>query len=277
MNTKPVRVQLDDSPVFEAMADLDDRWNGSLRPRFTLDQVREVARYTQVMNREHGVDWETVHVVEQSTANRFAGEGEPSVETSALVLWVSWEFKLNSEGPSKWVTVVDPDQDGLYAIGGGSWAWSEVPEPEMVPVEELEELAGRHVPSESEFFVWHGEKPNHTSGWYYSLNLLQYEDEAAELIRDLPVTLILSGRDMEHGLIPVSTKSHDADDWYLAEAFCRLGSLPPATELSLSHVEGLSLSEERQQYLLKAMLRSMEMHQKHVDKRVEGLKALQTL
>jgi hypothetical protein len=147
-----------------------------------------------------------------------------------------------------------------------------------VAVEALEKLAGRHVPAESEYFVWFGPKPGHIDDWYYSLALTHDEDVAAELIRDLPVALILSGRDMEHGLVPLyeAGAPSGSQEWKLAEAFCRLGVLPPATELNLSRVEGLDMSEETQQYVVAAMLRAWELHREFIDKQVEDLKALQS-
>jgi hypothetical protein len=270
MAIQPVRVRIDDSPVFEAMADLGDRWNDFLRPRFTLDQVRKVAEHTQAMNREHGVDWETVHVVEQDSANRTAKEGEPAVQTSALVLWVSWQFTLGSDGPSKWVTVVDPDQDGLYDIGGGSWAWSHVPEPERVPVEMLQGLAGRHVHFVGEFedpwdiythVVTLNDWRQHYTNFsrdkrpvensYFSISdTLDIEwDEAAELIADLPVCFVMAG-DMELGLCP--TSRDEGWQWSLIEAFTRLGALPPTNELYLPDRMDIPRSPELIRYLLDA-------------------------
>lgn len=294
MSMQSVRVQLDDSPLFEATADLGDKWNGSLRPRFTLDQVREVAKYTQAMNREHGVDWETVHVVEQRTANRFAEEGAPSVETSALVLWVSWEFKLNSEGPSKWVTVVDPDQDGLYDIGGGSWAWSHVPEPERTPVSELKPLAGRHVhfvgefddpwdiatgeveltnPAEAYMVIGNdGDGPMDNSYFSFTWEELELED-MAQIIADLPVCLVMTHADMETGLCP--TEKGDGWQWSLVEAFTRLGMVPPVEDYCLSNVLDIPRSPELVAYLVDAyrtgVEHSVESFRYMAEKKVEYL------
>ncbi|MEU0214988.1 hypothetical protein ABZ281_07605 [Streptomyces sp. NPDC006265] len=270
MAMQPVRVQLDDSPIFEATADLGDRWNNFLRPRFNLDQIRTVAEYTQAMNREHGVDWETVHVVDQATANRFAKEGEPAVQRSALVLLVSWQFTLGSDGPSKWVTVVDPDPDGLYDIGGGSWAWSYIPEPDRIPVEELKGLAGRHVHFVGEFDDpwdvythevalndWRQHYTNFSrdkqpvENSYFSISdALDIEwDEAAELIADLPVCFVMTG-DMELGLCPTS---RDAGwQWSLIEAFTRLGVLPPTNDLYLPDRMDIPRSPELIRYLMAA-------------------------
>jgi hypothetical protein len=266
MSMKPVRVQLDDSPLFEAVADLGDRWNGFLRPRFTLDQVRRVAEYTQNMSRQHGVDWESVHVVEHDFAS-----GESGVVRSALVLLVSWQFTLGSDGPSKWTTVIDPDQDGRYDIGGGSWAWAEVPEPGRIPVEELQGFAGRQVHFVGEFEdPWavythtvdlHDWREHYTrfgktdkvpvENSYFSVSdMLDIEwNEMAERVDDLPVCVVMSG-DMEMGLCPTSLE--EGWQWSLVEAFTRLGVLPPTNDLYLSERMDLPRSPELVRYLLEA-------------------------
>ncbi|MEW1675506.1 hypothetical protein AB0O47_20000 [Streptomyces noursei] len=273
MSMQPVRVRLDDSPVFEAVADLGNTWDRFLRPRFTLDQLREVAEYTQAMHREHGVDWETVHIVEQSSANRFAEDGRPAAEKSALVLWVSWEFTLGSEGPSKYVTVVDPDEDGLYDVGGGAWAWTHVPEPERIRVGELKSMAGARVRFVGEYddpceiakgkltlpdwqeayVVYGGGLPAENAYFCFFDEVMERFDrpqEAAQLLVDLPVCLVQTRADLEYGICPTSLDR--GWQWSVAEAFTRLGILPPVDEMSLPDKSDVRRSPELVRYLVEA-------------------------
>lgn len=275
MAMSPVRVRLDDSPRFEAVADLDDRWNGHLKPRFTLDQVRKLAEYTQSKSRRLGVDWETVHVVEHDIADPYGDDGLTGVRKSVLVLWVSWQFTLGSNDPSKWTTVVDPDEDGLYGIGGGGWAWSEAVEPSRVPIEELDVRAGRMVRFVGEFSnpydvasgkevlpdwrsecIAFGRGKAPAENYYFSFSdesELEW-DEMAALIEDLPVCLVMQGCEREMGLSPTTSMDEwmSGWEWSIAEAFTRLGMLPPVTEISLPKKLDFPRSAELVLYLASA-------------------------
>ncbi|MFK0015698.1 hypothetical protein [Streptomyces sp. NPDC091027] len=267
MSMQSVRVRLDDSPLFEAVADLDDRWNGFLRPRFTLDQVREVATHTQQLARECGRSWDSVHVVDM-TFPALAGEDE-SRERVAIVMMVGWAWGP-TDRPSQYTTIVDPDEDGLYDLGGGSWAWSHVPEPGRVPVEELQGLAGRQVHFVGEFedpwdlFThkvvlndWRehytsfnsGKSPAENSYFGISEAFDVEWDEAAMRIDDLPVCFVMAG-DMELGLCPTSMEK--GWQWSLVEAFTRLGVLPPTSEMYLPDEMDIPRSAELTRYLLDA-------------------------
>ncbi|MFC8428578.1 hypothetical protein [Streptomyces sp. NPDC057253] len=272
MSMQSVRVRIEDSPLFEAMADLGDTWNGYLRPRFTLDQVRKVAEYTQSMARQHGTGWECVHVVDMD----FPRSGDENfTERRALVLWVSWEWD-SSDRPSQMTTVVDPDHDDLYDIGGGAWTWCHVPEPDRIPVETLQALAGRQVHFVGEFedpwdvytrkvflndwrehYTRFGRKdkaPVENSYFGMSEAFDIEWPEAAEIIDDLPVCFVMAG-DMELGLCP--TSKAEGWQWSLIEAFTRLGMLPPSNDLYLPDRMDLPRSPELVRYLLEAFRASV--------------------
>jgi hypothetical protein len=271
MATQPVRVQLDDSPIFEAMADLDDRWNSFLKPRFTLEQVRKVAEYTQHMTRQHGSGWDSVHVIDMDLP--VYSEDEDTSHTrkrAAIVMMVGWEWGAPGK-PSEWTAVVDPDKDGLYDIGGGGWAWSHVPEPDRIPVEELKPLAGRHVHFVGEFddpwdiatgvvtlpdwrerftnFSSKDKSPAENSYFSFGDGIEMEWDEMAEAISDLPVCLVMAD-EMEMGICP--TSKVEGWQWSLIEAFTRLGMLPPTNELYLPDRMDVPRSPELVQYLLDA-------------------------
>ncbi|MFF7750401.1 hypothetical protein ACFZCP_14250 [Streptomyces sp. NPDC007971] len=291
MSMQSVRVRIEDSPLFEAMADLGDTWNGYLRPRFTLDQVRKVAEYTQSMARQHGTGWECVHVVDMD----FPRSGDENfTERRALVLWVSWEWD-SSDRPSQMTTVVDPDHDDLYDIGGGAWTWSHVPEPERTPVTELKPLAGRHVhfvgefddpwdiatgevelrnPAEEYMVIGNdGNGPMDNSYFSFSWETEMELEEMAEAISDLPVCLVMTHADMETGLCP--TEKSAGWGWSLVEAFTRLGMVPPVEDYSLSEVLDIPRSPELVAYLVDAyrvgVERSVTDFRYLADKKVEWL------
>ncbi|WP_406515559.1 hypothetical protein OH809_24825 [Streptomyces sp. NBC_00873] len=109
------------------------------------------------------------------------------------------------------------------------------------PIAALEHNAGRHVAYSGEHTTAYGQHPAPAGAFfYYSLALHLDPDQAAATIADLPVALILT-RDMEHCLLPLTT---DTNCWHIAEAFCRLGILPPATELHPNPVIALLVDAE---------------------------------
>ncbi|MGW1157816.1 hypothetical protein ACWD48_06220 [Streptomyces sp. NPDC002519] len=122
------------------------------------------------------------------------------------------------------------------------------------PITALEHNAGRYVAYSGQHATAYGA---HTAPagefFYYSLTLHLDPDQAAAAIADLPVALILTG-DMEHGLMPTST---DTTCWHIAEAFCRLRILPPATELHPNPVTApADFTADRKRYLLDALIHS---------------------
>ncbi|WP_331733956.1 hypothetical protein OHU34_46200 (plasmid) [Streptomyces sp. NBC_00080] len=112
------RVWIDTSfGPFPAKVDPADRWNNSLRPRFTLDTVREVAARTQEMAEVCGYESvDTAHVIDGDTLR-----GGPR----AVVLFVTWRHY--DANPEEVTHVITPDEEGLYTIGAGCWAWGFVP------------------------------------------------------------------------------------------------------------------------------------------------------
>ncbi|MEU4095541.1 hypothetical protein [Streptomyces sp. NPDC026673] len=119
------------------------------------------------------------------------------------------------------------------------------------PVITLEHNAGRHVAYSGDHTTVYGAHAAPTGEvFYYSLALHLDPDQAAATIADLPVALILTG-DMEHGLLPLTT---DTNCWHIAEAFCRLGILPPATELHPNPaIAPADFTIARKRYLLDAL------------------------
>ncbi|MET9119888.1 hypothetical protein [Streptomyces sp. NPDC004528] len=278
MALTPVRVQLEGSPAFEAMADRDHTWNGFLRPRFSLDQVRKLAEWTQArLIDDARFTNDGVYVIDAPRLILGNEDTPARTETASIVVMVGWDFHHTvNPRPSGWTDVVDPDTDGLYDIGGGSWAWSEAPEPETIPIEELTDDAGRNVLSNGEVITFGaaGKTVKGDQVDYYSLSLSMESDEAAELISDLPVALICT-MDMEMGLVSLDMAdrgTYQHSGWNIADAFCRLGILPPATEIYLSAPEdGLSLSPERQRYILDALARSHQLHAENMARRAKDL------
>ncbi|WP_324787145.1 hypothetical protein [Streptomyces sp. H51] len=120
------RVCIDDTlGPYEARLDPTNRWNGWLCPRFDLDTVRKIAARTQEMADEYGHDtYDTVHVID--------GDARRS-EHRAVVLVVRWQYLGGEPGEEveHAVSVISPDADGLYGIGGGEWTWhAAAPDPD---------------------------------------------------------------------------------------------------------------------------------------------------
>ncbi|MEU3342255.1 hypothetical protein [Streptomyces sp. NPDC006668] len=113
------RVCIDDSfGPFSAKLDPTDR-EGYLTPFFTLDTVRELAVCTQQLCAEYGRDSETIHVLSiLDVADSRAGhEDQPRV----VVVQIRWQYL--DEGAESAVSIIEPNQDGLYQIGSDDWAW----------------------------------------------------------------------------------------------------------------------------------------------------------
>lgn len=107
------RVCIDDMlGPYDALVDPDAQWNGRLSPHFTLDTVRELATRTQQMADEYGHDsTDTIHVID--------GGADIEGEARAVVLHIRWQY-LPESGAA---TVVEPNEQGLYGIGGWEWTW----------------------------------------------------------------------------------------------------------------------------------------------------------
>ncbi|WP_327349623.1 hypothetical protein OG772_20285 [Streptomyces sp. NBC_01321] len=109
------RVCIDDMlGPYDAKLNPDNRWNGWLSPFFTLDTARKIAARTQEMADEDGHDCvDTIHVIDGGIDR----EGEPR----AVVLHISWQYF--DEGSQTAASIIQPNDEGLYGIGGWSWTW----------------------------------------------------------------------------------------------------------------------------------------------------------
>ncbi|MEU7093000.1 hypothetical protein [Kitasatospora aureofaciens] len=87
---------------------------GYVKPRFTLDAVRQLAADTAALNEQYGAGtFDTVHVID-------GGLGD---EALAVVVVVGWQH-LDPHCPEQTATIVGRDSDGLYAVGTGlGWTW----------------------------------------------------------------------------------------------------------------------------------------------------------
>nr|WTB35237.1 hypothetical protein OG781_42410 [Streptomyces sp. NBC_00830] len=115
------------SPVIETRVCIDDmlgpydaklnptnRWLGWLSPYFTLDTVRKIAARRQELADEYGHDvTDTIHVIE--------GGADRDGEARSVVLHIRWQYF--KEGAESATTVIEPNDEGLYCIGGREWTW----------------------------------------------------------------------------------------------------------------------------------------------------------
>jgi hypothetical protein len=100
----------------DAKVDPTHRWNGWVVPHFTLDAVRELAAQTQRLAEECCADsTETVHVLDVGGTDR---DGNPMV----VVCKVAWQY-FEEESAERSTDIIEPDEDGLYCVGGGEWTW----------------------------------------------------------------------------------------------------------------------------------------------------------
>lgn len=275
MSIERMRVQVEGSPAFEGWADREDRWNGFLKPRFTLDEVRKIAAWTQENNgKEGGCD--VVHVID-TPVPVYGEDDSQSVGRFSVVLMVNGEMSW-ADKESDHTSVIDHDRSGTYDIGGGGWTWTEFQIPTR-PVEELEKVAGRYVPYDGEYVVFGQTPAKKLSSFYYSFSLGMDEDDAVALIQDLPIHLVLNGQDMEHGLVDATPyEDHANSAWYVAEAFCRLGVLPPAEELALGMWNAnIKLTSARMAYILDAVQRSHDLHAKYMETKASKLAELRSV
>lgn len=100
---------------YSARINLDDgQVDGFVKPWFDLDTVRDIAENTQDDAERHGHgSIDTVHVIDGGTEN-----GEPR----ALVVVITW-MDIATQGVERATEIVEPDEHGLYAIGGFPWCW----------------------------------------------------------------------------------------------------------------------------------------------------------
>ncbi|MGW0653267.1 hypothetical protein ACWD4T_31490 [Streptomyces umbrinus] len=122
MALEKIRVAVTGEYSYEAWVDQAVRWNGWLDPHLPIHEVRRLAEHTQAdMNDGHQVD--TVHVID---GYEFAEEdGATRRRAASVVLKISWDY-LFEEGPQQVASIVKPDNDGRYPIGGWEWTWYQV-------------------------------------------------------------------------------------------------------------------------------------------------------
>lgn len=120
-NTRQIdtRVCIDDTlGPYEAKIDPTNRWKGLVCPRFTLDTVRKIAARTQEQAAKDNYESvETIHVIDGGTD----AEGNPR----AVVLHVRWAYVEDEEEAQYATLAMQPDDEGLYSIGGDEWNWYE--------------------------------------------------------------------------------------------------------------------------------------------------------
>ncbi|MFC4507050.1 MULTISPECIES: hypothetical protein [Streptomyces] len=153
-----------------------------------------------------------------------------------------------------------------------------LPEPKRIPVEDLKDLAGRHVhfvgefddpwdiatgdvelknPAEAYMVIdGNGKAPVDNSYFSFSWEVELEMEEMAKVISDLPVCLVVTHADMETGLCP--TEKAPGWQWSVVEAFTRLGILPPTNEMHLSDEMDISRSPELITYLVSAFRKGVE-------------------
>ncbi|WP_392749421.1 hypothetical protein [Streptomyces sp. LN590] len=109
------RVCIDDMlGPYDAKLNPNNRWNGWLFPNFTLDTVRKIAAVTQQAADEYGHDvTDTIHVIDGGIDR----EGKPR----AVVLYIGWQWF--DESSQSAASIIQPNDEGLYGIGGGAWTW----------------------------------------------------------------------------------------------------------------------------------------------------------
>jgi hypothetical protein len=118
---------------YDTYVDLADHWNGYARPLFPLDTVRRIAADTQAEAARHGhgsVD--TVHVLEGG--GNCAGHDDSADRAEyAVVLVICW-MHLDGDKREQATEVLQPNEDGRYAIGGFEWWWYALSDDGLTPL-----------------------------------------------------------------------------------------------------------------------------------------------
>ncbi|MBY8887233.1 hypothetical protein K7472_20620 [Streptomyces sp. PTM05] len=119
-----VLVSADGEHAHEAVVDKSNRWNGWLSPRFTLETVKQIAVDCQTWIERFGrADQDEIRVIEAPELSETSEEGES--RKAAIVLHIHWAY-IHTDGPATCATVVEPGEDGRYAIGAWEWTWAEI-------------------------------------------------------------------------------------------------------------------------------------------------------
>ena len=128
-----VMVCANDRDRYPAKVDPADQRDGFVRPWFDLDTVRRIAADTQGDAARHGhgsVD--TVHVLEGG-GECAKHDGPVDRATYAVVLVICW-MHLDGAKREQATEVLQPNEDGRYAIGGFEWCWYALSEDGLTPV-----------------------------------------------------------------------------------------------------------------------------------------------
>ncbi|MDQ0962002.1 hypothetical protein QFZ66_005880 [Streptomyces sp. B4I13] len=108
-----VMVCANDRDRYSAKVDPADQRDGHVRPWFDLGTVRRIASVSQAEAAEHGHgSFDTVHVLD-GTVDRTA---------HAVVLVICWMY-LGGERHERATEILQPNEDGRYAVGGHDWCW----------------------------------------------------------------------------------------------------------------------------------------------------------
>lgn len=123
MDLKMIRVTTDGTICYDAWVDPTNRWNGYLSPSFPLGEVRKLAKDTQA-DMESGYQVDTIHVVDGYQLPEIDGVIRRTPAT--VVLFIEWDDA--DKGPEQATTIVVPDENGRYPIGGYKWTWYQAEE-----------------------------------------------------------------------------------------------------------------------------------------------------
>ncbi|MEU1853911.1 hypothetical protein ABZ499_32810 [Streptomyces sp. NPDC019990] len=116
-----VTVSANERDHYTALVDPADQRDGFVNPWFDLDTVREIAADTRRAAWRYGHDSiDTVHVLSGKVARRRDGKMQSVRE--AVVLVISW-MRLGTDQHEQAVKILQPNDDGRYAVGGHDWTW----------------------------------------------------------------------------------------------------------------------------------------------------------
>jgi hypothetical protein len=108
-----VRVCANDVDIYPAWVDPTDQRDGYVKPWFDLETVRQLAANTQ----HDAARWgqgsiDTVHVL----------DGMVDRTEHAVVMVICWMW-LGGDRREQAVEILQPNEDGRYAVGGHDWSW----------------------------------------------------------------------------------------------------------------------------------------------------------